>query len=294
MTDAKNGEGEVSSSAPADRSTTASPRNQEDAQKEASNDFTTTDGVAPSKTASKASSTRNSTPTVASLDLRQPAPDDNDASSAMEDVQPFREIADISSKSAHPSIKDSEENDAAPSSYGTRSRNRPGRSRPNYAEDTEMDFEMAPASMNGNLSDPPSRNSLAPDSSHSSTVSGKKGSGSAQANGSWGNSATLPKDNPANLPISNPSPSVAPPPSSNPPQPTTKRRKNAASNPTNGNHANAAQPNHSGGKRGNHAMAVTNSARESSMMTFENSGAFLKDGRLEADDGRTVSVNGKF
>lgn len=285
MTDAKNGGGEVSSS------TTGSLRNQEDAQKDASNYSTTTEGVAPSKTASKASSTRNSTPAASSLDVRH---SDNDASSAMEDVQPSRETADHSSKSAHASAKDSDDNDAAPSSYGTRSRNRPGRSRPNYAEDTEMDFEMAPAAMNGNLSDPPSRNSLAPDSSHSSTVSGKKGSGSAQANGPWGNSATLPKDSPAKLPISNPSPSVAPPPSRNPPQPTTKRRKNAASNATNGNHANAASAGQSGGKRANQATAVTNSARESNMMTFDNTGAFLRDGRLEADDGRTVSVNGKF
>ncbi len=294
MTDAKNGGGEVSSSRPADRSTTGSPRNQEDAQKDASNYSTTTEGVAPSKTASKASSTRNSTPAASSLDVRHSAQDDNDASSAMEDVQPSRETADHSSKSAHASAKDSDDNDAVPSSYGTRSRNRPGRSRPNYAEDTEMDFEMAPAAMNGNLSDPPSRNSLAPDSSHSSTVSGKKGSASAQANGPWGNSATLPKDSPANLPISNPSPSIAPPPSSNPPQPTTKRRKNAASNATNGNHTNAASAGQSGGKRANQATAVANSARESNMMTFENTGAFLRAGRLEADDGRTVSVNGKF
>jgi hypothetical protein len=30
------------------------------------------------------------------------------------------------------------------------------------------------------------------------------------------------------------------------------------------------------------------------MMTFENTGAFLKDGHLEADDGQIVSVNGEF
>jgi hypothetical protein len=30
------------------------------------------------------------------------------------------------------------------------------------------------------------------------------------------------------------------------------------------------------------------------MLTFENTGAVLKNGRMEADDGQTVSINGKF
>lgn len=41
-------------------------------------------------------------------------------------------------------------------------------------------------------------------------------------------------------------------------------------------------------------MIAANSARESNMMTFENTGAFLKDGHLEADDGQILSVNGTF
>ena len=157
-----------------------------------------------------------------------------------------------------------------------------------------MDFEMGAAPTNGNMSDPPSRNSAVPDSNHSSSVSGKKGSASAQGNASWGNSNT--KDNATNSNISGTSATVPPTQSSTPqPQPPTKRRKNAAANATNGSHASAAAPSQAGAKRGNHAMPMVaaNSARESNMMTFERTGAYLKDGHLEADDGQTVSVNGK-
>src|SRR6266480_2034992 len=45
------------------------------------------------------------------------------------------------STSSHLSNKDSP---PPQTGYGTRSRNRPGAPRPNYAEDVEMDFEMAP------------------------------------------------------------------------------------------------------------------------------------------------------
>lgn len=293
MTDARNGGVEASSSNAGDQPMPDSTRNQDDAQNTASNSIGAIEEVALSKATSKASSRRNSTP-AASLDVRSSAQTPNDASSAMEDVQQSQETAIAPSKSAHSSAKDSEDNDAVPSSYGTRSRNRPGRSRPNYAEDTEMDFEMAPASANGNLSDPPSRDSVATDSGHSSSVSGKKGSGGAAGNASWGNSGPNPKDNPAtpNIPGATAA-SAAAPQSASTPQPTTKRRKNAAANATNGIHGGAAPPNQPAAKRGNAAMGVAHNARETNMMTFERTGAILKNGHMEADDGQIVSINGK-
>jgi hypothetical protein len=212
----------------------------------------------------------------------------------MEDVQQSLEAENPASNQMQSLTKDSEQDGDAPSSYGTRSRGRPGRSRPNYAEDTEMDFEMGAAPANGNVSDPPSRNSMAPDSSHFSSMNGKKGSGSAQGNASWGNSGTDTKDNTANVNIPSTASTAAPTQSSTPQPPPTKRRKNAATHATNGSsHASSAAPSQAGAKRGNHAMVPTNSARESNMMTFENTGAFLKDGHLEADDGQILSVNGK-
>jgi hypothetical protein len=296
MVDAKNGGGEAPSSTARDQSHAESPRHEDDAQSSQQHPISSAPYVAPSKPTSKASSTRNSTP-AASLQVRPPPQDSNNASSVMEDVQSSPDMTSLASNQRKSSSKEPEQNGEAPSSYGTRSRGRPGRSRPNYAEDTEMDFEMGAAPTNGNVSDPSSRNSIAPESGHSSSVSGKKGSASAQGNASWGNSGSNTKDNATNLNISGTSATAPPTQSSTPqPQPPTKRRKNAAATATNGSHASTAAPSQAVAKRGNHAMPMVaaNSARESNMMTFENTGAMLKNGHLEADDGQTVSVNGKF
>jgi len=175
----------------------------------------------PSKAASKASSTRNSTPAATSVETHPPVQNPAHPSFPMEDVQPPHETSNGASNGAQSSSKESDQNGEVPSSYGTRSRNRPGRLRPNYAEDTEMDFEMGAASANGNLSDPPSRNSVAPDNLHFSGVSGKKGPGPVQGDTSWGNSGSNARDHPppsANPPSANPS--SANPPSANPPSAT--------------------------------------------------------------------------
>ncbi|KAI4676626.1 uncharacterized protein J4E84_009461 [Alternaria hordeiaustralica] len=292
MADTKNGEGEAPSSTAGDQSNAPSPRNEDDAQSNQQHQTSAASEVAPSKSTSKAS-TRNSTP-AASLEVREPAQNPNDASSAMDDVQPSPEAANVASNQSKASSKEPDQNGEALSSYGTRSRGRPGRSRPNYAEDTEMDFEMGAAATNGNASDPPSRNSVAPENGHSASVGGKKGSASAQGNASWGNSGTNTKETAPNPHISGTSATAASTQSSTPqPQPATKRRKNAAANGANGSHASAAAPSQAGAKRGSHAsaMVAANSARETNMMTFENTGAFLKHGHLEADDGQILSVN---
>lgn len=292
MMDAKNGGGEAPSSTIGGQPAADALRNSFDAQSNAPSDSGAAPDAAHSKGTSKASSTRNSTPAAASLDVHEPAQTSSDASSAMEDVQHSLEATNIASNPVQSSSKESDQNGELPSSYGTRSRNRPGRSRPNYAEDTEMDFEVGAAPANGNLSDPPSRNSQAPDSGLPPGVSGKKGAGPAPSNASWGNSGANPKDTSTNLTTPGTTASPAPNPASTA-QPTTKRRKNGAANATNGSHASAAPPSQPGAKRGTHPI-VTTSARESNMLTFEKSGAFLKNGHLEADDGQTVNVNGKF
>jgi hypothetical protein len=197
-------------------------------------------------------------------------------------------------------MKDTKEPEAAP--YGTRSRNRPGRSRINYAEDVEMDFEMAqgtPAS--ANASGPSSRGSVAAESAHSTAAGAKKGPGSGQGNALWGSTVANPKDQPPNPNIPGTS-TFAANPNSNSAQPP-KRRKNAASHATNGANATPAAPSHAGGRRAannasnasnaNNAVVAPNGARESNMMTFERTGARLVHGRLEADNGETVSINGE-
>jgi hypothetical protein len=294
MMDPRNGEGEAQSTNAADQSPTDSMRDEGDTQNSAANGITTTaDVTAQFKSTSKASSTRNSTPASTSMEMRNSAQPSNDASASGDALNESRDASNATVNPAQSSSKDFDENGAAP--YGTRSRNRPGRSRPNYAEDTEMDFEMTAAPANGNTSDPPSRNSVAAENGQLSGVGGKKGSGSAQGNASWGNSGSISKESPANPSISG-APAVAAPAANQPSsaQPPVKRRKNAAT--TNGTQstAAAAAPSQAGAKRGNHVMVAANSARESNMLTFENTRAVLKDGRMEADDGQTVSINGKF
>jgi hypothetical protein len=285
--DVRNGGGEGSSTSVANQPAADLTRNQDDAQNSNSSDASAAHASAPSKAASRTSSTRNSTPAATSLEV-QPVRT-NGATSNLDPMQDSQDMPQATAAPAHSASKDSEENGAVP--YGTRSRNRPGRSRPNYAEDPEMEFETTAATANGRVSDPPSRDSAAAESAPPpSNVSGKKGSGSAPSNASWGNSGPNPKDNPATANIPGASSTVATQASTA--QPTTKRRKNAAT--TNGTHANASAPSQAGAKRGSHVVAVANGARESNMMTFENTGAMLINGRLEADDGQTVSVDGEF
>jgi hypothetical protein len=291
MMDPRHGEGEAPATNAADQSHEDSTRNEEDAQIHAPNGISATHELAPSKATSKSSSTRNSTPATASVDISNSTQIPNDASSTLDAMQESRDEADGPPDSALASSKNSEENSTAPSQYGTRSRNRTGRSRPNYAEDTEMDFEMAAASNNGTTSVPPLQGAVAADSAQSLGVSGKKGSGSAQGNASWGNSGPNPKDNSPNPNISGAS-AVAVAKEPNTAQPPVKRRKNAAN--ANGNQQSASAPSQTGAKRGSQVMIAASSARESNMLLFENTGAMLKNGHMEADDGQTVSINGKF
>jgi hypothetical protein len=295
--DAQKEDGDVQASRTGSPANADSLHSKSDAQNGEVNDTNATEGAAPSKATSKASSTRNSTP-AASASENQPAPDGStDATAAMDVDQQNQESKNNDSDSAQPSRNDSEEAAAAP--YGTRSRNRPGRSRINYAEDTEMDFEMtAPAPTNGNVSDPSSRSSVAAESGQPPVAGGKKGAGAGPSSAPWGNSGPNAKDTQANLSISGSS-ATTPAAQTTIAQTTTKRRKTAAKDATNGVQAGATAPSQTT-KRGAQAQvqapatAAAPYTRESNMMTFEFSGGMLKDGRLQADDGQTVSVNGKF
>jgi hypothetical protein len=287
--DTRHGGHEASSTNDANQPLADLRRTQDSAQNSAPNEPSAVEDHAPSKATSKTSSTRNSTPAATSRDFRQSSQASHDAAADREAMQDAQDTASSSSNQA-PLSKESEENGAAP--YGTRSRNRPGRSRPNYAEDTEMDFETTAAPANGNISDPPSRDSVATESGQSSGVGGKKGPGPASGNVSWGNAGPNPKDNPATPNIPGASASTAATNQASTAQPATKRRKNAAA--TNGTHASAPAPSQAGTKRGSQVLPAASSARESNMMTFERTGAMLKNGHMEADDGQIVSINGKF
>lgn len=161
-----------------------------------------------------------------------------------------------------------------------------------------MEFEMSHAPTSGAAANAASRNTVAADGAQPSAVSGKRGANAGQGSAAaWG--GTNSKDAPPNANISGTSTFAASPQTNAGHAP--KRRKNAASNatngaqPSNGNHAGAGAPSHSG-RRANvshsqSAMIPANGLRESNMMFFRKTGAFLVNGRLESDDGRTVSVN---
>jgi hypothetical protein len=290
MMEAMNDGGEQPTSK-ADTPANADPVHSEaNAQDSALNETSAANGGLPSNAPSKTSSSRNSSPAAPASENQQSAQDSNDTPSAMDLAQQSRDVASTEPGSARPSRKESEEAAAAP--YGTRSRNRPGRSRINYAEDTEMDFEMTAAPSNGNASDPSSRNSAAAERGQSPAVGGKKGANAGQGSAPWGSSGPSPTD-PANANIPGTSAFTA----ANQPataQPATKRRKNAAKDATNGVHVNSAAPSPAAAKRGAQPTAAVSGSRENNMMSFENTGAMLKNGHLEADDGQTVSVNGEF
>ena len=258
------------------------------AQPNASTSTITQDELPPSKPPSKASSTRTSTPAASSADLRDSAHTANGTPAPPEQTPQSQSTTTAASHTSNASTKAPQDAPAAP--YGTRSRNRG--SRINYAEDVEMDFEMAPASAKGPASDPSSRGSAATEGPQPTAVGGKKGSNAAgPGNAPWGTSGSSPKDDPPNTEIQVAAPSVPSPATT--PAPTAKRRKNAASNATNGSHANTPAPSQAGARRANNAAAAPNSSRETNMLTFENTGARLKNNRLQADDGQTVSINGE-
>ncbi|KAF2498439.1 hypothetical protein BU16DRAFT_615480 [Lophium mytilinum] len=282
MVDVRNGGGEASSFRAVNHPNVAdAARSEENAPDIASK--ATADDVAPSTAADKPSSTRTSTPAAPS-DLRQPAPQTQSAvgtPSATDAPAQSQPMTATTSASSHASAKESSAG-AAP--YGTRSRNRPGTSRINYAEDVEMDFEAAPAPANGTISEAPSRGSLASEGRQSPGSIGKKPNGTGNA--TW--APTPPsKEAPSTIPGTSSfsaNPNVAP-------APQPKRRKNAANHATtNGNHSGGYASGQASSRRST-AMIAANHSRETNMMTFEKSKAFLKNGKLEADDGTFLSVN---
>lgn len=289
MVDVRNGAGEVPSTKLDNRSN-ADTRPPGDSMLDNPSGPNALDDMAPSKASSKVSSTRTSTPAAASLDDEPPSQSVNGSPAPPEQAPQSQPMSKTTSSSSNSTAKEPKETPAAP--YGTRSRNRPERtSRVNYAEDVEMDFEMTAAPSNANGSEPPSRAPVATESGQSAGAGGKKGAGAGQGNASWGASGPNPKDIPPNANIPGTSTFVASPAATPAPQP--KRRKNAAANAANANAAPPSQPLVRRAQNGT-ATAMSPSPRETNMLTFENSGAKLKNGCLVADDGQTIAINGKW
>jgi hypothetical protein len=154
-----------------------------------------------------------------------------------------------------------------------------------------MDFEMSAAAANGNTSDAQARAALGTERRQSPNAGGRKGNGvGGQGQAPWGNNVPPnSKETASNLNIPGTS-TFSANPNANSAQPP-KRRKNAAAHAANAAHAKDGAPSHAQARRANNAMVPANSSRESNMMTFEKTGAFLREGKLEADDGKKIAVN---
>jgi len=187
------------------------------------------------------------------------------------------------------SPKDAVSADVKEPTYGTRSRNRPRGSRPNYAEDVEMDYDFAQPGPNGTSDKWQAsiqRTSDTPPSGSSRQASpGAIAKKLPAASNGWSTVNANPKDSPI------PGTSTF---SANPNAPPSKKRKATATSTNHTQvHSTAATP-PTVTRKVNMATALSPRERETNMYTFEKTGATLQNGTLIADDGTVFSVNGEL
>jgi hypothetical protein len=199
--------------------------------------------------------------------------------------------AAASSSTANSIAKDQPTGTTA-SPYGTRSRNRTGTSRPNYAEDKEMDMEFEYQSKDEGPrkaargqaveSNPPETARSTPAGRRPPTVDALHNTLNASKEPIPGTSSF------SAVPTSNSAAASVPP---------SKKRKANPSASTAGSQlatsvtGSAADAQMSG--RSEVTMASNlNGVKYTNLMTFENCGAILEAGKLVADDGTVLEVNG--
>ncbi|EXJ86605.1 hypothetical protein A1O3_03558 [Capronia epimyces CBS 606.96] len=174
--------------------------------------------------------------------------------------------ATASSSSQHPPFENGDGSNAGP--YGTRSRNRTGGARINYAEDKELDIELEPIPKASRSS----KRASAANSEHQATSSGF-----ATVNPS--NTQQTPETAPTARP-STPLPASAPAPS--------KKRKQPGSHHTVTGHSNMG----SSSRSRQSASAPFKGYVETNMMSFSKCGYRLNEKKqLVADDGTIVQAN---
>lgn len=194
------------------------------------------------------------------------------------------------SSSSNPSVKDAAVGSASP--YGTRSRNRAGVSRPNYAEDreTEIEFEVQPQKEDDNRKPGRSADSRSTTEAAGLAVPIRR---------------TLQVDHSSNGHISSKDPIPgtstfsANPSATTTSQPSKKRKATGQPAQSSANNLlpiinTAPSGSQTNTRRTSIATQSLAGFRESSMLGFENcAGRLSKDGKLVADDGTILGVNGK-
>jgi len=183
-----------------------------------------------------------------------------------------------------------------PRPYGTRSRKRTGAARPNYAEDRETDIDdeyTGPSKHHGSLSTinvsraPLMESDKAPGFSTRRTPATANGNTPA-TNGTT--ASTTHKDHIPGMSTFSANPNIA-----IPSQPTSKKRKAPGSAPTStsqpvGNSVPSGGPTVS--RRASTGIKTGAGVRETNLLSFDNCKGSLKNGKLKADDGTTLGVNG--
>lgn len=186
---------------------------------------------------------------------------------------------------------------ATASPYGTRSRNRTGGTRPNYAEDrdVETDYEL-----NGVVEHTVQKPKSQPNEKKASNntqaseraftgVSTRRAS-AALEHGATAKSTSTVTSASAKEPIPGTLTFSANPRAGSPPP---KKRKVAGGEKTSTSHsANAVSGGQTSTRKASAAVGTAITAKSSNMLTFENSQKYLKHGKLKADDGTTLRVNG--
>jgi len=302
-----------------DRPADAAPRTQTEADPDAqaataADDLPMTD--APDLAASSASGQQSTTPAAAASgpNAAAAAAPSSSVLPKMSDPNPppgqgaveSQPMSKSNSAGSNPAAKDAAASTASP--YGTRSRNRTGASRPNYAEDKDLDmeiFEMYPERRDDDGRKPSRQGSAAvgvPQETGGTPRVVSNGSGrkplpsDSKHVSSQHNAKEHPQPQQHQHPPSSGAATPNPPANGAPPQPS-KKRKAAPAHPAGGGAQAAATPANPSlavaSRRNGGAGGGSRGYAPSNMLTFDGCKARPKDGKMVADDGTVLKVNGK-
>ena len=210
----------------------------------------------------------------------------------------LRESQPMTASSSSSSLPSDQQMDTTGTSpYGTRSRNRTGNARPNYAEDRDIDMEYEWT--NGRRVQAVSgsavpQGSQLGDMEKVSTGSTRRSSILASNGVVTSNSSPIPNPQNTNLPGMSTF-SAYPDPNAVSAQPApTRKRKAPGSGPV-ASHSSSvpAQASSAGMSRRTAPSPQAGRLKMTNLMTFEGCQCYLKNGKLKADDGTVLAVNGK-
>lgn len=222
-----------------------------------------------------------------------PPPPESTAKPTLLESQP---MTTSSSSSSLPPDQQMDTTGASP--YGTRSRNRTGNPRPNYAEDRELDmeYEWPPGrKYQGGVGYTSPSNPQSRDSDKASAGNTRRSSTTAPNGLTTGNKTVVPNTQNNNIPGMSSFSAYPDPNAVHAPPVATRKRKAPGIGPL----ASQLSPAMTQGptlgiSRRNGAPPQASRLRSTNLMTFENCQGYLRNGKLKADDGTVLAVNGMF